>query len=491
MAPEAETFVEDPAAEESRQAGLASRRKARFEDNVQRRYSLQEVAKHDVPKDCWLIIRGKVYDVSTWVPKHPGGSIIFVKAGRDCTQLFESYHPLYVRKMLDFYIGDLERPVGKVPDSEWARYVEYCDDQSDASFYVTLKRRVEAYFKSNKINPRYHPGMILKSFLLLAGFAASFYATFFGCTTLWLNLLAAVLMGTFTAEFGISIMHDANHGAYTESHGLGYLMSLTLDLVGASSFMWRQQHVVGHHAYTNVDNYDPDIRVKHPDVRRVLVTQPWQSMHKYQHVYLAALYGLLAVKSVFLDDFKAFFDGYIGTVRVARMTPLESVCFWGSKVFYALYMLVLPAVYSPHPAWKIGLLYIVSQLITGWLLAFMFQVAHVVEEVDYPAAQKHADGSERVELDWAKAQVATTADFSPGSFFWLHFSGGLSYQVEHHLFPGFCHFYYPAIAPIVQQTCKEFDVPYHCFPTFWDGLKSHFSHLQKVGLQGLELRLDG
>jgi hypothetical protein len=32
-----------------------------------------------------------------------------------------------------------------------------------------------------------------------------------------------------------------------------------------------------------------------------------------QHVYLAALYGLLAVKSVFLDDFKAFFDGYIGT----------------------------------------------------------------------------------------------------------------------------------------------------------------------------------
>jgi fatty acid desaturase len=57
--------------------------------------------------------------------------------------------------------------------------------------------------------------MILKSFLLLAGFAASFYATFFGCTTLWLNLLAAVLMGTFTAEFGISIMHDANHGKRT------------------------------------------------------------------------------------------------------------------------------------------------------------------------------------------------------------------------------------------------------------------------------------
>ncbi len=31
------------------------------------------------------------------VPKHPGGSLIHVKAGQDCTQLFESYHPLYVR----------------------------------------------------------------------------------------------------------------------------------------------------------------------------------------------------------------------------------------------------------------------------------------------------------------------------------------------------------------------------------------------------------
>lgn len=34
------------------------------------------------------------------VPKHPGGSLIFVKAGQDSTQLFDSYHPLYVRYVL-------------------------------------------------------------------------------------------------------------------------------------------------------------------------------------------------------------------------------------------------------------------------------------------------------------------------------------------------------------------------------------------------------
>lgn len=70
------------------------------------------------------------------------------------------------------------------------------------------------------------------------------------------------------------------------------------------------------------------------------------------------------------------------------------------------------------------------QLITGWTLALLFQVAHLVEEVDFPQAKPTADGHNRVEFDWAKAQVATTADFCPGSFFWLHFSGGLSYQVR-------------------------------------------------------------
>jgi len=38
-------------------------------------------------------------------------------------------------------------------------------------------------------------------------------------------------------------------------------------------------------------------------------------------------------------------------------------------------------------------------------------------------------------------------------------------QVVHHLFPGISHTHYPAIAPIVLQTCKEFGVPYKVYPT--------------------------
>lgn len=60
-------------------------------------FTLDEVAVHNAPDDCWVIVRGNVYDVTKWVPNHPGGPLIYVKAGKDCTQLFDSYHPLSAR----------------------------------------------------------------------------------------------------------------------------------------------------------------------------------------------------------------------------------------------------------------------------------------------------------------------------------------------------------------------------------------------------------
>ena len=94
---------------------------------------------------------------------------------------------------------------------------------------------------------------------------------------LQVSALSSVLLGVCMAEVGVSIQHDANHGAYSGNTMLEYMLGTTLDVVGASSFMWKQQHVVGHHTYTNVDGLDPDIRVKDPDVRRVSHHQPWQS----------------------------------------------------------------------------------------------------------------------------------------------------------------------------------------------------------------------
>ena len=444
----------------------------RVEENEEPRkgiYSLEEVAKHASADDCWVIVEGKVYDITKFIPRHPGGSLIFVKPGGDVTQLFHSYHPDYVRKVLDkFHIGELL-------EADRTKTVTYSEEKCE--FYEACKERVATYFKENKLDPRYSTSMYIKTALILGTLFLSYMATFYYTSSLLLALLFGVVFGTCKAEVGVSIQHDANHGAYHKNGWLGDWIGITLDLVGASSFMWKQQHVVGHHAYCNVLDEDPDIRVSDPDARRCEKTQPWQPYHRYQHIYLGIMYCLLSMKSTMLDDFTALKSGKIGPVSIADFTRKESLVFWGSKAFYYTYWFALPLMFSQFSLGALALIWFSSEAVTGWLLAFMFQVAHVSEETEF----FHKTDSNVVEKSWAVTQVETTADFSHKSFFWTHFSGGLNYQVVHHLFPGYCHCHYPLMAPIILETCKEFGVKYQVYQTFWEALRGHFNHLRKVG----------
>ncbi|CAN3376661.1 hypothetical protein DIURU_004449 [Diutina rugosa] len=56
--------------------------------------SYEEVAQHNTKDDCWVIIHGKVYDVTEFLPEHPGGPSIIIKyAGKDATKAFDPIHP--------------------------------------------------------------------------------------------------------------------------------------------------------------------------------------------------------------------------------------------------------------------------------------------------------------------------------------------------------------------------------------------------------------
>ncbi|OVF11426.1 putative cytochrome b2 [Clavispora lusitaniae] len=56
--------------------------------------SYDEVGKHNQKSDCWVIVHGKVYDVTSFLDQHPGGSAIILKyAGKDATKAFDPIHP--------------------------------------------------------------------------------------------------------------------------------------------------------------------------------------------------------------------------------------------------------------------------------------------------------------------------------------------------------------------------------------------------------------
>ena len=81
-------------------------------DNI----DMKELAKHDNIQNCWLLIDGKVYDVTNFISTHPGGLAIVQGCGMDATELFETRpmgsgepHSERARMMSDdYYIGIIE-----------------------------------------------------------------------------------------------------------------------------------------------------------------------------------------------------------------------------------------------------------------------------------------------------------------------------------------------------------------------------------------------
>ncbi|XP_048211181.1 cytochrome b5 type B isoform X1 [Perognathus longimembris pacificus] len=73
-------------------------------------YRMEEVAKHNTSKETWLVIHGRVYDVTGFLDEHPAGEeLLLEQAGTDATESFEDIgHSPDAREMLkQYYIGDV------------------------------------------------------------------------------------------------------------------------------------------------------------------------------------------------------------------------------------------------------------------------------------------------------------------------------------------------------------------------------------------------
>jgi len=61
--------------------------------NIQKEYSMEEVAKHNTENDCWVVVNGQVLDVTGFLDDHPGGKMAIVTfAGKDASEEFNMLH---------------------------------------------------------------------------------------------------------------------------------------------------------------------------------------------------------------------------------------------------------------------------------------------------------------------------------------------------------------------------------------------------------------
>ena len=344
-------------------------------------------------------------------------------------------------------------------------------------FFATLKKRVDGYFKENNLSKHANGVLFVKTIVLLLAYVLPFAALLFFQPSFGMSLLLWTIMGFGVAGLGMSVMHDANHGAYSANKVVNFLMAHVLNLLGGSTVNWKLQHNILHHTYTNVVHMDEDIDDKlvlrfspHTKVKRV---------HRFQWLYSFLFYGLTTLYWVLGKDFVQYVKFKNNGVNAAsagenRIMLAKIIAL---KIVYLFVFLVMPTLFFNIPFGQVLAGFLLMHFIAGIILTVVFQLAHSVEGTAHPLPDENGV----IENDWAIHQLNTTVNFSRRNKWLSWYVGGLNFQIEHHLFPRISHVHYPAISGIVKSTAEEFGIPYLENQTFGQALNSHIDFLKKLG----------
>lgn len=342
-------------------------------------------------------------------------------------------------------------------------------------FRKILTQRVEAYLKEHHLPARDVPQMYLKSAIIFGWWLASYLLLLLGHLPLLANIGLCISFGLATAGVGFNIMHDANHAAYSKHSWVNKVFGLTMELLGSSSTFWRQKHNIWHHTYTNITGLDEDLETN--GILRFSPSDAWKPFHRFQHLYVPFVYSLAGLQWLLLRDFQVYFTGQTDPFhKYPKLTLKEHIVFWGGKLTIFTLLWGLPLLVFPW--WQMLIGFLIVMFTIGLALTTIFQLAHVMETASFP---EPTGDPLHIENEWAIHEVQTTVDFAPRNKLLNWYAGGLNFQIEHHLFPHICHIHYPAISKIVQQTCAEFNVAYHCIPTWHEAILSHVRILKQLG----------
>jgi linoleoyl-CoA desaturase len=345
-----------------------------------------------------------------------------------------------------------------------------------ADFFPTLRKRVGDHFSQNGISKYGNHKLFFKTALFFTFYFGTYVLIMAQVVPGWAMLLLSMALGLGMVGLGMSVMHDALHNAYSKHKVVNNLFGFTMEMLGGSSFTWKIQHNMLHHTYTNVYGMDEDIHDK--VLLRLSPSGKRMFLHRFQHIYAFLLYSLSSFSWVLAKDFKQLYQyNKQGLVQQAGSNVWRELFIQVvSKSLFIFFMLILPIIWLDYAWYWVFLGFCIVLATTGFVLTVVFLTAHAVEEADH--IQPDETGS--MESNWAIHQLRTTANFNTNKLFsW--YIGGLNYQIEHHLFPGISHVHYPQIAKIVEQTAREYGLPYYKNPSFRAAVGSHVKYLYQLG----------
>mmetsp|Transcript_160 Transcript_160/g.319 ORF Transcript_160/g.319 Transcript_160/m.319 type:complete len:476 (-) Transcript_160:542-1969(-) len=413
-----------------------------------------------------VVIDGVIYDLEGF--HHPGGESIMLFGGNDVTVQYKMIHPYHTTKHLEKM-----KSVGTVPD-----YVsEY---KFDTEFEREIKREV---FKIVRRGTEFGTwGWHVRAVLYVSLFFVLQYIWAFS-SAIPTSFALAVVYGISQAFIGLNVQHDANHGAASKRPWVNNLYGLGADFIGGSKWLWMEQHWT-HHSYTNHHEKDPDAYGAEPMIlfNDYEPGHPKRSfVHNFQafyYLFVLAGYWVSSVFNVQVLDLQQRGAMEVGIKMENDYIVKRRKYAIFLRLLY-IYTNIVAPILKQGLSWTVVAHILVMGVSSSLTLSVLFALSHNFEHADrdptYPA--RHGDTGEQV--CWFKSQVETSSTY--GGFISGCLTGGLNFQVEHHLFPRMSSAYYPYIAPKVREICKKHGVQYAYYPWVWQNMWSTVKYLHQAG----------
>jgi len=382
-----------------------------------------------------MIIRGRVYDVSPFLKRHPGGSIINFQLGTDATDAYNNFH---IRsKKADKMLKALP---SKDIDPALA-------GDALSKDYEKLRQELEdeGYFRTNLAHITYRISEVVAMYLAFGALVWSGYW--------WL----AVLVGGIAQGRCGWLQHEGGHYSLTGNIKLDrHLQMITYGLgCGMSGCYWRNQHNK-HHATPQKLGADPDLQ-----------TMPLLAFHK--------IIGKKGNKLWMKLQAPLFFSGPLCTLvawvwqfiqhphHALRVNNFTELTYMAAR--YVLW----------HFAFRhMGLasslqLYAVYVAIGATYIFTNFAVSHTHKDV--VPKSKH--------ISWSLYSANHTTNCSNNFMvnWWMAY---LNFQIEHHLFPSMPQYNHPKISPRVKALFEKHGVEYDVRPYF-ECMRVTYNNLWAIG----------
>lgn len=395
-----------------------------------KQYTWDEIAAHTDKNSCWLAIDGGVYDVTSWLYKHPGGSkIIAHYSGQDATEPFRAFHERStgaVRKYLNaFHIGSV---AGARAESDIVKDFEA----------LRVLANELGFFK-----PSYWFFALSLAHILVLDVLSYWIFAYFGVS--WLSWLASVACFTTAQAQLCWLQHDFGHlSAFSSTRWNRAFHFLTAAVLkGISPNWWNHMHYQ-HHSKPNIIGKDPDVRLEKLFVIgetmpiEVAKSRSKAVPYDFQHHYFFAIGPPLL--------FPIYFQLMTFRHAITRRLYLElaaMVFFYGSiVVFFSPFLGVSGAI----------VFYEVCRTLESHWFTWVSQSNHIPMTIEPDDAKS-----------WLELQLQSTCNVNK-SFFNDWFTGHLNFQIEHHLFPTMPRHNLYKVAPLVRSLCQKHGVKYSVKP---------------------------